>query len=74
MIIELKYTLEKDYVRMKRYVYCEALHDNGNKSVEKLEVPKVMPDDQALKYSGQLFEAGLKKKGYEFMKGMRLWV
>lgn len=65
MVTDIKVTLQKDYRKQKRWIYCEAKHDTGKISVEKLEVPRTMPDDVALHYGRQLFENTLRKKGYE---------
>ena len=65
MITDIKITLLKDYRRNARAIYCEAKHDTGKVSVEKLNVPRDMPDDVALHYGRQLFENTLRKKGYE---------
>lgn len=65
MITDIKVSLLKDYRKNARAIYCEAKHDTGSISVEKLDVPKTMPDDVALHYGRQLFENTLRKKGYE---------
>lgn len=65
MITDIKVTLLKDHRRNARAIYCEAKHDTGKISIEKLCIPRAMPDDVALHYGRQLFENTLRKKGYE---------